>query len=211
MPNTAAKVPFSSSDMLYTCAAVSPFDDDPPPPCSQELHAHVHFSFTPEKEESDSSMTEPDRHNTNSRSRMISRRRGLRLRGVLKSTLSSRRRANAERALIWNWDKTHSRLPAKQAVIQGALHETRQTGKGDPCGTIGNFQREPYLFRQRRLAFFGDFQGRHDRRFGRGVGRCGSAGLHEKTWPTPLNTWHMEPQGGLSQVERTVFSSRKHP
>jgi len=41
---------------------------------------------------------------TNSRSRMISRRRGLRLRGVLKSTLSSRRRANAERALIWNWN-----------------------------------------------------------------------------------------------------------
>ena len=47
--------------------------------------------------------------NTNSRSRMISRRRGLRLRGVLKSTLSSRRRANAERALIWNWNNAENR------------------------------------------------------------------------------------------------------
>src|SRR5262245_47937022 len=36
---------------------------------------------------------------------MISRRRGLRRRGVHDSTLSSRRRANEDRALIWNWYK----------------------------------------------------------------------------------------------------------
>jgi len=40
--------------------------------------------------------------NSDSRSRMISRRRGLRLGGVLYGTLSSRRRANEDRALRWN-------------------------------------------------------------------------------------------------------------
>ena len=46
---------------------------------------------------------------TDFRSRMISRRRGLRLRGVPFGTLSCRRRANAERALIWNRYQTLKR------------------------------------------------------------------------------------------------------
>src|SRR5450631_4503314 len=43
--------------------------------------------------------------NSDFKSRMISRRRGLRRRRRTPSTLRSRRRANEESALIWNWNK----------------------------------------------------------------------------------------------------------
>ena len=46
---------------------------------------------------------------TNFKSKMISRRRGLRRRGVLISTLRCRRRANDDSALIWNWNKVSMR------------------------------------------------------------------------------------------------------
>ena len=46
----------------------------------------------------------------------------MRLRGVLKSTLSNRRRANAERALIWNWNKAE-----KAGLSLGPAYSTPRT------------------------------------------------------------------------------------
>jgi hypothetical protein len=68
---------------------------------------------------------------SNSRSRMISRRRGLRLRGVHDSTLSSRRRVNEDRALIWNWYYTK---PPRPVFLCSALteQETSDSDKREP-------------------------------------------------------------------------------
>ncbi len=59
-----------------------------------------------------------------SRSKMISRRRGMRRRGVHDSTLRSRRRANTDSALIWNRNWVSEQGRGQSHVINKGFERT---------------------------------------------------------------------------------------
>src|SRR5450631_3597463 len=60
--------------------------------------------------------------NSDFKSRMMSRRRGLRRRRRTASTLRSRRRANEESALIWNWNNlTCTCVPGLEGLSETEL------------------------------------------------------------------------------------------
>jgi fatty-acyl-CoA synthase len=80
---------------------------------------------------SDSETNPPPASDSNSKSKMISRRRGLRRRRRTVSTLRSRRRANEDSVLIWNWNKA----PMDNTSPVLVIYTSGTTGmpKGVPC------------------------------------------------------------------------------